>query len=533
MSSRNSKNSASFFINTALALLSALLLSLPWFETTSLTLLVAFVPLFMLRNRTTNKAFIWYSLFTLIVWHVTTLIWVAKATWMGPVAATIAGTTLCIIPLICYSLTVEKTNRFTSYLLFISAWLAAEFAYIHGEISFPWLILGNGFALDAKLVQWYEFTGVLGGSLWVLLSNILVYETIRKRSMKYAAWTAAIIVIPIIVSFTMYFAYKEKENPITVTIVQPNIDPYNEKFGSMSMEQQLEIIERLANEAPSDVDFIIAPETAIDGTIYEDYIAENWTIQSIKKNVSVHYPEAEFITGATVFRLYPKDIKEAPTFSARKRYDDRYYDVINGALQIGDSHDSIPLYIKSKLVIGVEMLPYPQVLTKILDYVDLGGMAGQVLTQEERNVFYGTDGTPTGTAICFESVYGEHYNGYIKKGAQAMFIITNDGWWDDTYGYKHHFNYARLRAIETRRSIARSANTGISAFINQRGDIIKELGWDIRGTITDDINLNDKITFYARYGDVIGRIAGLTFILLLLYLLAVKMKRRSQLIDGE
>jgi len=112
-----------------------------------------------------------------------------------------------------------------------------------------------------------------------------------------------------------------------------------------------------------------------------------------------------------------------------------------------------------------------------------------------------------------------------------MFVITNDGWWGDTPGYRQHFSYARLRAIETRRSIARSANTGISGFINARGDVGETLGWDVRGALTAQVGLHNRMTFYTRYGDVIGRISWYVFALGLLYFMAYRVRKRSHLND--
>ncbi len=94
-----------------------------------------------------------------------------------------------------------------------------------------------------------------------------------------------------------------------------------------------------------------------------------------------------------------------------------------------------------------------------------------------------------------------------------MSIITNDGWWGDTPGYSQHLRYASLRAIETRRSIARSANTGISALIDQRGVIQDSLGWWQRGYVKGNLNLNSKITTFVRYGDYIGRAAYASMLL--------------------
>ena len=124
--------------------------------------------------------------------------------------------------------------------------------------------------------------------------------------------------------------------------------------------------------------------------------------------------------------------------------------------------------------------------------------------------------------ICYESIFGEYVTGYVQKGAELIFIITNDGWWKNTPGYKQHMSFARLRAIETRRSIARSANTGISCFINQRGDVSQPTGWWVDAAIKGTINANDEITFYVKYGDYIARISLFVSALLLLNLVVRK-----------
>lgn len=523
MSCQGLKNKGYNGKNLLLALLSILLLSLPWLETTSLTMLVALVPLFFINRRSTHGTFVVFSLFVLIAWHLITLIWVANATWLGPVAATIAGVTLFIIPLIIFSLASRKSTPVIAYVLLVSSWIAAEYLYLNGEISFPWILFGNGFAYNAALVQWYEYTGSLGGTLWILLVNILVFEAIQRKSKKYGIVAACMVVVPILLSTIIYYSYKEEVRPVTVTIVQPNIDPYTEKFGSMSREEQLSVITRLANEAPENVNFIIAPETSVEGNIIEGSLNSSSELNILRDSVIATHPDAAFVTGVTAYRMYPNAV-ERPTITARKS-GGTYYDVINGAVGVNAS-DTIPLYIKGKLVIGVEMIPYPNILKHIpLFTVDLGGSVGGLLKQDDPETFV-NQGVAAGPAICFESIYGEHFGGFVRAGAEVMFVVTNDGWWKDTYGYKQHFNMSRLRAIETRRSIARSANTGISAFIDQRGDVGKHLGWDVRGTLTDSVNLNNRMTFYTVYGDWVGRIASFLFVLTLLFLCAKTMKQK-------
>jgi apolipoprotein N-acyltransferase len=119
--------------------------------------------------------------------------------------------------------------------------------------------------------------------------------------------------------------------------------------------------------------------------------------------------------------------------------------------------------------------------------------------------------------ICYESVFGEFFARFVRNGARVMFIITNDGWWGNTPGHRQHFDFASLRAIETRRSIARSANTGISAFINQRGDDLDATGYWVPAAIKGSINANREITFYVRHGDYLARMSSVLSIVLLAF----------------
>ena len=111
--------------------------------------------------------------------------------------------------------------------------------------------------------------------------------------------------------------------------------------------------------------------------------------------------------------------------------------------------------------------------------------------------------------------------------AQFIAIITNDGWWENTSGKDQHLDYAKLRAIETRRWVCRSANTGISAFINERGDIVQHTGWWVRTAIKQDINLNQDMTFYVLYGDYIPRMGCILAVIGIIFIIVrSRMKRK-------
>jgi len=117
---------------------------------------------------------------------------------------------------------------------------------------------------------------------------------------------------------------------------------------------------------------------------------------------------------------------------------------------------------------------------------------------------------------------------FVALGAGFLTVITNDGWWGDTPGYKQHLTFSQLRAIENRRSVVRSANTGISCFINQKGEIEQSLGWDEKGVLIQEINQNEEVTFYVKYGDIFGRVSA--FLLIGIFVMGISdfLKSRSK-----
>ena len=166
------------------------------------------------------------------------------------------------------------------------------------------------------------------------------------------------------------------------------------------------------------------------------------------------------------------------------------------------------------------MTPYPALFCKIDDM--LGGVMGRCVGQDGISLLHVYAGDinpiPVGCAICYESAYGEYYTGYVRKGARAMTVITNDAWWGDTPGYVQHLSYSCLRAIETRRAIARCANTGISAIISPSGEIISRTPWWEQAVLTGSLPLRDDMTFFVTHGDIAGRVCTFVFCLLLLAL---------------
>lgn len=397
-------------------------------------------------------------------------------------------------------------TKMVSYLGLICFWIGYEYLHQTWDLAFPWMNLGNGFAQAHYLVQWYEYTGVYGGTLWVLISNILLFETYKAfrageiKKMKLASWATGIALVPIIVSLGIYFGYEEASNPANVVVVQPNIDPY-EKFGSLPASVQIEQMIWLSDSlGQSNTEFFIWPETAISEDTEEKTVRLQPNFLTIQ-NFLAKYKNGNLISGIESYSFYDS----AKTSTARPFQDTPlYWDVFNAAIFIENS-PKVQFYHKSKLVPGVEQTPFSSALGFLKPaFAAFGGSSGSYGKQDEPSVFYSQSGIGAAPVICYESIWGEYVAQYVKKDAQFISIITNDGWWGNTSGKDQHLQYAKLRAIETRRWVARSANTGISAFINQRGDITQQTEWWVPDALKQDINLNEEFTFYVKHGDYLA-----------------------------
>jgi apolipoprotein N-acyltransferase len=515
----------------AYSTVSAILFWLSWPSLSfSILLFFAFVPLLLIEHElsanstiNSNRILFRYTFLSFFIWNLLCSYWLWNASAVGLIVAVLLNSSMMSIVFLAYHFVKKRNNFFVGSIFFIGFWISMELLHHHWDFSWPWLSLGNAFAEHTAWVQWYEYTGIFGGSVWVLLTNILVFNAILKiktksnliwKNWKVLLYPFSVLVIPIIISTIIYTNYVEKVNPSNIVIVQPNIDPYTEKFSRLSSEEQLSRLIVLSDSvAKPNTEFFIWPETALQNNLPEETLEANPLIIQSRMFLS-KYKNGNILTGADTYKTYASE--ETPT--ARKfRTGECCYDAFNTAFLI-ENNPGIKIYHKSKLVAGVEQMPYPSVL-KILEplAINLGGTFGSLGTQKERTVFYTKSGIGAAPVICYESVYGEYVAEYVKNGAQFIAIVTNDGWWGNTQGYKQHAAYARLRAVETRRSIARSANTGTSCFIDQRGDVYDATSYAVRDAKNGNINLNERITFYVQYGDWFAFSASLLALLLLVY----------------
>jgi len=514
--------------NFLLALSSGVLLALAWpTYGFPFLLFIAFIPLlyaeFKVRNsqrKNIKLKILGLSYLSFLIWNIFTTYWLYYSTAFGGIFAITVNSLLMALVFLVYHIVAKRTNFRASTAFLVCIWIAFEKLHLSWEFSWPWLNLGNGFSEYPHIIQWYEYTGTFGGTLWVWLVNmagfklLLTYQQFQQKEIIYRGALKILLIVglPIAISYYLLNNYTEGDQTMEVVILQPNINPYTEKYNTTDTRIGELLLKLSAEKVTPKTALIVAPETVFaDGTVLSKFSSSE--ADYFGRQILRNQPGTNFLSGISFYeRFHNQNMvrKQSNQIGPNDWYDD-----YNSAFLM-NNEDSTQLYHKSKLVVGVENFPYQSVLKPILGdvMIDLGGTVAMKTTQENREAFSLNNNYKTAPIICYESVYGEYVTGYVNNGANFLSIITNDAWWGDTQGHEQHLSYARLRAIESRRSVVRSANTGISAFINPKGEITKSLGYEERGSIKSDITLNSEKTFYVKYGDYIARISILIGIII-------------------
>ena len=526
-----------------LSLISALLLSISW-PTYGVPFFIffAFVPLLLMEqeiskfSKINKKGWVVFGLTYLafFIWNVVTTGWLYHAknpdgnnSLLAVAIPVVVNSLLMSLVFQLYYWYKKVRGTYFGLVFFVAIWLRLERFHLNWEFTWPWLNLGNAFSEYPQLIQWYDTIGATGGSFWILLINVFAFYTlriwqagrIRKDLVKNISILTAIIVLPLLISIYKYNSYQEKPvGEVTTLLLQPKLDPYTEKYSKDSLQILGELLNLAEENSKTKVDFFIAPETAFpgNGSLSENGFNKSTSIAIAKEFLGKH-PQSIFLTGASTHKFL---FEEADTEDYSTEIQEGVWvNSYNSALQI-IPNQNVEVYHKAKLVPGVEIFPYIRYLKPILGdaMLDFGGANSSLGIDKERKVFSNTfNKAKMAPIICYESIYGEYVTGYVKNGANLLAIMTNDSWWDNTEGHKQLLSYARLRAIETRREIVRAANSGISAHINARGDILQDTFYDDRTALLVKANLLEEKSIYTKIGDLISRIAIFVLGFLIIY----------------
>lgn len=502
-----------------LSLISAALLIVGWPPLpTAFLLFVALVPVLQIREKLTGKRihlrYFGYTYLTMFIFNTGTTWWVWNASPSGCIMMLLMNSLIMSLPFLAYSHTKNVFPKL-SYLSFVLYYLCFEYWHFNWSASWPWLTFGKGLASMPFYIQWYEFTGEMGGSALILATNAMVSSVISKGNLKQLWKPASLLILFGAISFLTALNNFEiyKGNGIQVVITQPNIDPYEEKFGNgpnylypeIQLDYALEPAEPLIDE---NTDLLLMPETAIVGYNDEAGLKDNFLFEPLRK--MTENTKLCVLTGAETFSVYKE--KKRPSRTAR--FDSSsawWFDYFNTAINVKKGKAG-EIYHKSKLVPGVEKMPF-EFLENLS--IKLGGTSGSLGISDRPINFKLNDGTVVAPLICYESVFGDYASEYVNDGAQILAVVTNDGWWGETPGFKQHLLYGGIRCIETRREMIRSANTGVSAKINKFGKITSQTRYNERTAFKCVAKPNSRKTFYVKYGNLIGKTSILSILLLL------------------
>lgn len=505
-----------------LAILSGGLLSAAWPTWGVAPLIfIGLVPLLLIEDRIAqggNGRLFWLSFLAFLIWNVATTWWV----WNATPAATLAWILNALFMTIVFNvfhLTKKKVcNNLWGNFFLVPYWMAFEMLTYWWAAKWPWLNLGGVFSTHVSWVQWYEYTGVAGGTLWVLIVNILVTNIIlcfKSRTTKPLLINIGVevvmLLLPILTGTGMYKRYEEKGEDTEVIVVQQNCDPWNEQFDAQFYDEVIQNNIRLSEPLITPkTRFIVSSESAIQEGIWLHETEEARALNTLHAYLKRH-PQVAFVIGGTTYEFVPKGMEN--DFPARDIGDGKhFYYCHNSALLL----DTINMQHRNKSQLTPAVEAIPEWMGFLRYYSITMGIARGTLKGDSEAKVMAFGGHKIGAAICYESAFGEYVSTFCKKGADLLFVITNDGWWGHTPGYRQHFEFSKLRAIENRRCVARSANTGRSGFINQRGDVLQQTHYWVPDAIKATLKANTKVTFYAKHGDYLSRIAVyLSFVLLI------------------
>lgn len=487
--------------------------------------------------------------------------WVCNAGLLAGFLASFANALLMTIPLGFGNLAKRRLGKWWGYVALVSAWMCFEWVHHQWQLSWPWLTLGNTFAASPESVQWYEYTGTAGGTLWILLANVAAFELLfgqmgfvksalaqraqaasssttenlldagdesvqtpndlKPFQRKSLLFVGCFVILPLgastIIEIVRNGALDENARTVRVAVAQPNYEPHHEKFnfGKHPEPSQIATLMSVSGKVlTEDTDYLLFPETSFgfQGSLEERHLGRAPQLQQIRPLLR-QYPSLHIVTGVDGYKVLEQGDVPGDNTMCEGNF---CYNMHNAALQLGPRdtavRDDIPYYVKSKLVPGPECFPYRHLLRPLGPLISsLGGSSVGLSVEKEREVFVNQHDSSLAVApiICYESIYGSYCTEYVRRGANILFVVTNDGWWDDTPGYRQHRDLARLRAIETRRPLVRCANSGTSCFIDALGNYRNATNYNEQTAISDTVVPGYGLTFYARYGDWLSAMAGL------------------------
>jgi apolipoprotein N-acyltransferase len=374
-------------------------------------------------------------------------------------------------------------------------WTVLEFLRGRLLTGFPWENLAYSQYLYPKVIQLADITGIYGITFAIVMINALLYgvwsERFRGRSVRLEAVVACLMILMII----GYGAYRIerieallKEAPRKgVALIQGNIDQ-NLKWDPLYQLETIDIYRSLSRQAaPSESGLIVWPETAAPFYFQQRDAMQDAVVDVARSSGSV------LLFGSPSYERENGDIS-----------------YMNSAYLLKPDGTVSGRYDKVHLVPYGEYVP----LRRIFPFI--GKLVAGVGDFKPGNGFYplALDGLHLGVLICYEGILPEAARDYKREKADLLVNITNDAWFGRTSAPYQHLSMTVFRAVESRLYLVRAANTGISAIIDPKGEILSRTGIFERTILKGDVKIIDEKTYYAAYGDAFVYLCAITLLMI-------------------
>ncbi|NTV17713.1 MAG: apolipoprotein N-acyltransferase, partial [Chlorobiaceae bacterium] len=399
-------------------------------------------------------------------------------------------------------------------------WVAWEWAYMQQDLSLGWLTFGNSQANLNHMIQYADVTGVWGISFWLVWFNVLAVVALSgslKDALRPVIIMALMIAVPLLYALVLFQRegmVPEKNLQLRVTLVQPDIDPY-EKWGRYNSAEIMARYYRITGRAVRDnrPELVIWPETAIPFHILDTPYADD--LQALR--FALRQSNTALLSG--FIDIVYKHNQPAETY--------------NASMLIVPGNGAPQIYRKMRLVPFAERVPYVDYfpwldnLTFSLVGIKGWGKGREASVMELSSSRHGK--VVLANIICYESIFPGLVTEFVRKGARFLTLVTNDGWYGTSYGPYQHLAIGRFRCIENRRAMARCANTGLTVIIDKFGRTIAEIPWWQEQALTAEVPLASGLTFYTSHPDLLPKAASATSVVLFLFAFFRREKGRELL----
>ncbi|MEI8186669.1 MAG: apolipoprotein N-acyltransferase [Chlorobiaceae bacterium] len=453
---------------------------------------------------------------TMLIFCLITLWWVSLATLPGGVLTIVAQAFFLTIPLFGFY-AIKKMAGFHFALFALPfLWVAWEWAYMQQDLSFGWLTLGNSQSNFNLMIQYADTTGVWGVSFWLMCFNVLIVLAVigsRKDAFRSVGLMALMILFPLLYASAIFHrqsSFTGENMQLRVTLVQPNIDPH-EKWLRHNSSDIMERYYRMTNRAVREnrPDLVMWPETAIPFYILDKAYVDD--LQALR--LSLRGWNTALLTGFSDIKYYPAVDHPDPGYPENGNDSmNRFFETYNASMLVEPGNRIPQIYRKMRLVPFAERVPYVDYfpwlghLTFSLAGINGWGKGRDTTVMQLHSSRYGK--VSIANVICYESIFPGLVSEFVRKGAQVLTLVTNDGWYATSYGPYQHLAIGKMRCIETRRAMARCANTGLTVIISKYGSIMTEIPWWQEQTLTAEVPLESCLTFYTANPDLLPKSAA-------------------------